>query len=111
MERDDLVPQFARVGLVFEADGFPPCPIRTVIDTDIVQDRGELLFDTASEPQPDFSVSSIIDTGIVQDRSDLLFDTASEPQPDQTVRAKPDSARTSQRAVFHVKTRVRRHRV
>jgi hypothetical protein len=111
MERDDLIPQFTRVSLVFEADGFPPCPIVPIVDTDIIQDRGELLFDTATEPQPDSSVTSIVDTGVVQDRSSLLFDTSSEPQPDQTVRSKRDVTRTSERAVFRVKSRRRSHTV
>ena len=109
MERDDLVPLRAREGLLFVADGFPPCPITPVRDTDIIQDHAVLVFDESSEAAPACDIRQEVDTSQVQDRSALTFDTASEPQPDQNVKAVRVAERDSERAIFKVKLSRRKY--
>jgi hypothetical protein len=108
MERDDLVPLRTRVGLVFEPviiDRICEFPIaEPEIDrpaaAEIVQDHSVVTFSPQSREAEIRAPVRI-----------KMFDLGSEPQPEDRVVSEGASERTSERAVFKVKTRKRSYTV
>jgi hypothetical protein len=110
MERDDLQPLRARIGLVFEpviVDRICELPIAepeidrpAAATAEIVQDRSvATFFPQGREPEIRMPVRINV------------FSLDSEPQPDDRVVSASASERTSESAVFKIKTRKRSHTV